>query len=93
MKNIPIREVIVFILVVYMIVDVSQNVLPDINMSALKASAEISASPSEPAKSVIWFIDHRDEARTLIQKCRKDISLANTENCINAEYGLKIAGQ
>jgi hypothetical protein len=46
----------------------------------------------EETKSVLWFINNREEAHMQVQECRMDIVLSHTDNCVNAEFAIKIIG-
>jgi len=93
MKIVPVTQVIVFLLIASMIGVVVKSVLTNVDLNALQAASASSHTSTEETKSAIWYVNHRDEALKHIQECRKDISLGYTENCINAEYAIKIIGQ
>lgn len=83
----------VSILIIFMMVIITKNLLTDVNLETLKAENISSANSTEESKSVIWFVERHDEALKLSEQCRKNIGLANTNNCINAEYALKLTGR
>lgn len=93
MKTLHVPQAIVFLLIASVIAVVVKNVLSTVDLNALEAANTASNNSPEEIKSAIWFVNHRDEAHKLIQECRKDIRLSYTENCINAEYAIKITGQ
>ncbi|MBS3955230.1 MAG: hypothetical protein KGZ88_19955 [Methylomicrobium sp.] len=92
MKNIPIQKVVLFTVIAFMIVVVIEKDLFNVNSDALMPASTFSDKDLEEAKSVLWFINHREEAHTQIQECRMDIVLSHTENCVNAEFAIKIIG-
>ena len=93
MKNRPIQKVILFTVFVYMIVAVIEKELSNVSTNALGTASVFRDKDLEEAKSVLWFMNHRKEAHTQIQECRMDIVLGRTDNCINAEFAIKIIGK
>jgi len=93
MKIVPVTQVIVLLLIASMIGIVVKSVLTNVDLNALQAASASSHTSTEETKSAIWYVNRRDEALKHIQECRKDISLSYSQNCINAEYAVKISGQ
>lgn len=86
------RELLVLLLIGSTFFIVNEKLLPNIDLNAPEAQGFVTNLPAEKTQSSVWFINHRDEAYKRVQECRKDKRLTHTQNCINAEFALKIVG-
>jgi hypothetical protein len=92
MKNIPFQKVILSIVFACMIFVGIEKLLSNLDATTLVRVSSFSDKGQEETKSVLWFISNREEAHTQVQECRMDLVLSHTDNCINAEFAIKIIG-
>lgn len=93
MKNTFIREFVIIVLMIITVSVVAKIAKQHENFNSSDAAGMENSMQTAETRSLVWFLEHRAEADALVLECRRNATASNTENCINAEYALKLAGK
>lgn len=93
MKTIPVSEVIILFFLVFAFMIVSKKISPFLNVNLPKAESFSTNTPLEETQPVAWYIANLDIARKHLEDCRKSSRLTSTQDCINAEFAIRMSGR